>query len=167
MQRRRGLISQSSHPAGTVHKASDKPETAGESQESCLSSSESSGFSSSDSESEQPRQEVPSATSQVDNPPEQHTAEEIVPDDGLDREERSRHPRKGAKTKNKDKPDYSDENRWKKMKLKGSDKEIMVDMTRVQRYVDYDSAGVTSFQQEVQQAKGNFRQQQMADYSDL
>ena len=73
--------------------------------------------------------------------------------------------KKGPRPK-KDKPDLTDETRFQKMKVKGSEKEILVDMTRVQKYVDLDSAGVKSFQSEVQQAKGNFRQQ-LADYSDL
>jgi hypothetical protein len=61
----------------------------------------------------------------------------------------------------------SDETRWQKLKVVGSEQEVMVDLTRVQKYVDYDSSTVRAFQSEVQSAKGNFRQQALADYSDL
>ena len=67
----------------------------------------------------------------------------------------------------KGKRDTSDETRWQKMKVVGSEKEVMVDLTRVQKYVDYDSSTVQAFQTEVKSAKGNFRQQALADYSDL
>lgn len=74
-------------------------------------------------------------------------------------------PRKNKKGK----VDISDETRFKKMRIKGVDREILVDMTRVQKYVDYDSVGVQSLQAEIESAKGNFRGQQhaVADYSDL
>jgi hypothetical protein len=52
------------------------------------------------------------------------------------------------------------------MKIKGSDKEMLVDMSRVQKYVDLDSVGLTAAVKDVQEVQGNFRQQ-LADYSDL
>ena len=166
MLKRRGLVSQSSHTA-KPHASTDKRDRSGSESDSSLSSSLSSGFSCSDPETAKPAQSDELDKSQPPHSEEAHTTTEIVPEDGLDRPEEGSKLRKGGKTKKKEKPDYSDENRWKKMKIHGSEKEIMVDMTRVQKYVDHDSAGVTSVQQEVQQAKGNFRQQQMADYSDL
>jgi hypothetical protein len=76
-------------------------------------------------------------------------------------------PADSQRKQKKGKRDMSDETRWQKMKVVGSEQEVMVDLTRVQKYVDYDSSTVQAFQSEVQSAKGNFRQQALADYSDL
>jgi hypothetical protein len=87
---------------------------------------------------------------------------EVVTEAGTAKDASSSTPQK-----KKNRRDFTDETRWQKMKVVGSEKEVMVDLTRVQKYVDYDSTTVQSFESEVKSAKGNFRQQAMADYSDL
>ena len=82
-------------------------------------------------------------------------------------EDGNNHTKPSDKRSKKTKRDMSDETRWQKMKVVGSEQEVMVDLTRVQKYVDYDSSTVQAFQSEVQSAKGNYRQQALADYSDL
>ena len=82
-------------------------------------------------------------------------------------EDGNKHPKPSDKRLKKTKRDMSDETRWQKMKVVGSEQEVMVDLTRVQKYVDYDSSSFQAFQAEVQSAKGNYRQQALADYSDL
>jgi hypothetical protein len=67
---------------------------------------------------------------------------------------------KGKKTHR----DFSDENRWKKMKIVGSEKEVMVDLSRVQKYVDLDSQNPSK---SVDDFHGNFRSKIFQDYSDL
>ena len=72
-----------------------------------------------------------------------------------------------GKGKSKGKADYSDESKWKKIRVRGSEEELTVAVSSIQKYVDHDAAGVASFQKEVEAAKGNYRQQATADYSDL
>ena len=166
MQKRRGLVSHSDPPVTREHAPKYKRRAEKSDSESDLSSSESSGFSSSESESE-------SATKPAEADPAQGSGGFTVGGDAAQETpaDRAVNPSSGGgakkgKGKQKAKPDYSDETRWKKMKLQGSEKDVMVDMTRLQKYVDLDTVGVSSYQDEIKQAKGNFRQQ-MADYSDL
>ena len=167
MMKRRGLVSKSAPEPKSPHAAGTKRERAESDLESMLSSSESSGFSSSLSDVEDNQTKTHdianSNTGDVVNGTEIGT-------DAQSSDLRASGDNKaaeGPKGKKKQKPDYTDETKWQKVKLKGSEKEVMIDKSRLQTYVDFDSAGVTSFQNEVKQAQGNFRQQALADYSDL
>ena len=172
MQRKRGLISPSSQHASSVH-ASDRSRKHDDSDvDDLLSSSDSSSFS---SHSKQPETSVTAPTESVrdsrgnefdsavhiddtshEAPPQAHQIESLT-----EKVSAKKH------VKRKGKSDASGEDRFKKMKLKGSDAEILVDMTRVQKYIDHDSAVISSYQEEVNQARGDFRKQSVADYSDL
>lgn len=171
MQRRRGIVSQSSDQVDTLHASARQRDFLDSDSDSGFSSSESSisvdsverGMKSAELPAEETgkgaaggetdKSALPAKIDEGSEPP---TTEA----DGL-------RARRKPNSKRKGKSEKSDEERWKKMKLKGSDNEILVDVTRLQKYVDFDSAGITSFQEEVKQAKGNFRQQAMTDYSDL
>jgi hypothetical protein len=158
MQRRRGLVTQVKK-ASTEHAGEKKRERSASDSEMSEASSESSGLSSGLSEIEAEVKKHENIT----------TTDSKIPEDALSEPESPRskllRSKKGPKAK-KEKVEMSEEERWQKMKIKGSDKEIMVDMSRVQKYIDLDNAGLQSFKEEVQQVKGNFRQQ-LADYSDL
>jgi flagellar motor protein MotB len=162
MQRRRGLISQPA-PSNSTHAKSATPQK-----------HERSGLNSSDEEHSSDS-EASSATisDDEDRKPEENVSEDVdkkeyssPPAEGQVTEAAEAKPQSGQANK-KTRRDFSDETRWQKMKVVGSEKEVMVDLTRIQKYVDYDSTTVQSFQSEVQSAKGSFRQQAMADYSDL
>lgn len=171
MQRRRGIVSQSSDQVDTLHASARQRDFLDSDSDSGFSSSESSisgdsverGMKSAELPAEETgrgaaggetdKSALPAKINEGSEPP-------ITEAEGLC-------ARKKPNSKRKGKSEKSDEERWKKMKLKGSDNEILVDVKRLQKYVDFDSAGITSFQEEVKQAKGNFRQQAMTDYSDL
>ena len=161
MHRRRGLVTQAGQSNAGLHALDRKRDRSGSdsglSDSSSVSSALSSGLSELEAEVKQREQEKQKAI-------EPEAKQDVIDDPGSPRsklreERRKRNPKKEKQT-------LTDETRWQKMKLKGSDKELLVDMSRVQKYVDYDCAGVQTFQAEVQQTKGNFRQQ-LADYSDL
>jgi hypothetical protein len=158
MQRRRGLVTQVK--GGPVeHATAKKRERSRSGSDLSEASSVSSGLSSglSDLEAEIGRQDK------------KEGADEKPQEDTFREPESPRSKLLGAQKRarpKKEKVQLTEEDRWQKMKIKGSDKEMLVDMSRVQKYVDLDSAGLQSFQTEVQQVKGNFRQQ-LADYSDL
>jgi hypothetical protein len=163
MHRRRGLVSQVSQPKAGVHVPGQKRDRSGSdsglSDASSVSSALSSGLSDLEEEFNQ-REQQKQESKQVEESLEIEDHPES-PRSKVRDAKRNANPRKKEK-----KEALTDETKWQKMKLKGSDKELLVDMSRVQKYVDYDSVGVQSFQSEVQQTKGNFRQQ-LADYSDL
>ena len=173
MQKRRGLVSLSSQQVTSVHASTRKRGLSESDADSILSESESSGLSSPRNEAENSgavkslgdiTAEVPSPENEIQTTGDLSQKIETVEASQIKEMDSAKSRFKG---KGKGKSEKSDEDRFKKMKLKGSEKEILVDMSRVQKYVDYDSAGVMSYQDEVKQAKGNFRQQSMADYSDL
>ena len=161
MHRRRGLVSKGNEAASSTPSSPRRRAAGEDSVESSLSSSESSGFSSSLSESEDDEPREVGGEHADEEPgvrPEEKTSNQI--DSGVTES-------KNLRGKKRRKREISEEDRWQKIKLKGSDKEILVDKTRIQKYVDFDSTGVASFQAEVKEIKGNFRQQTLADYSDL
>ena len=161
MQRRRGLVSQPI-PAKIPAHGEDRKRGRFESDLDSVSS-DSSGLSSGLSELEaefRAKSNEPSATE-----PEPENSGGLVeitehPESPRQGKGKAKPPRRKEK-----KPDDND-TRWQKMKIKGSDKEMLVDMSRVQKYVDLDSVGLTAAVKDVQEVQGNFRQQ-LADYSDL
>ena len=159
MQRRRGLVSQQSKP--TVSHATAKSPAKRAHGESESESDLSSSSSVSDSEIESKQEDH---SEKVETVQETGTVENA---ESSDKKSALSSAPPAGKQKNKEKRDYSDTNKWKKVKIKGTDKEVMVDLKKCQKYIDYDSTTVQSFQAEIEAAKGNFRQQQMTDYSDL
>ena len=159
MLRRRGLVSQSTAKPITV---SIKKRTLDGSDSDSDSSLSDSSSPSSSSSAKKPQIEPVESTSAQESLTGQSIESSVVP-------EASKSDDKQGKGNGKGKPkrDYSDETKWKKIRVEGSDKEVMVDVSRIQKYVDYDAAGVDSYKKEIESAKGNFRQQAMADYSDL
>jgi hypothetical protein len=161
MQRRRGLVSQASKstaPIKKVMRAVSDASSAGESESEDDLAEDKHVSSKPDMDSEKLLPE--SSDTVLDpsgNPPD---ASDAPKTDGQPPARKAKKPKKGEL-------DYSDETRFKKMRIKGVDREILVDMTRVQKYVDYDSIGVRSLQADINSAKGNYRAQTMADYSDL
>ena len=162
MQRRRGLVSGPT-PSSTIREG--QASSASKRERSLSSSSE-------DSSASENEKIIPNTTNtdlkvnesslEGRGSHDSHTHVDAV--NGSGQPSRSKATGKGLK---KTKRDMSDETRWQKMKVVGSEQEVMVDLTRVQKYVDYDSSTVQAFQSEVQSAKGNYRQQALADYSDL
>ena len=150
MSRRRGLVSESTRPSSNI--TVSRRVVSDDDSDSSLSDS------SSDTDFEKP---VDILENQGSEPIESEPAPkaEAVGDVGVKKGRRRGKPKEDA--------DYTDELKWKKIRVQGSDKEVMVDVSRIQKYVDFDAAGVESFQQEIKAAKGNFREQVLADYSDL
>jgi len=161
MQRRRGLVSQpiapsSSHALSSTYKKRARSDS---------ESSEGTVLSDDEAPPAENTQEAFNGT-ELSLPGSQHDNQSKNGDISTLKEP-SKQSETHAKGKKKGKRDMTDETRWQKMKVVGSEKEVMVDLTRIQKYVDHDSSTVTAFQSEVQSAKGNFRQQALADYSDL
>lgn len=171
MQRRRGIVSQSSDQVDTLHGSTRTRDFLDSDSDSGFSSSESSisaasvarGMKSAEIPAEESEKGTVGRETDETAPPGKVDKGSEPPTSDADGLSSRRKPN----SKRKGKSEKSDEERWKKMKLKGSDNEILVDVTRLQKYVDFDSAGITSFQEEVKQAKGNFREQAMTDYTDL
>jgi hypothetical protein len=160
MHRRRGLVSKATENTTSGTSSPRRRVIRADSLDSDLSSSESSGFSSSASADDQrPAEERPEHPDKIET--ELNDKVNLIQGNEPPREISKR-----LKGKKRQKRDISEEDRWQKIKLKGSEKEILVDKTRIQKYVDFDSTGVASFQAEVKEIKGNFRQT-LADYSDL
>jgi len=158
MQRRRGLVSQpipSTPPHASVNEPSKRARSRSVSSDDSLDSDERvADLQDTAHVSREP-------TIPIDKKHSDDSSDKLH--DGTD----SVKPAGSKKKQKKGKRDMSDETRWQKLKVVGSEQEVMVDLTRVQKYVDYDSSTVRAFQSEVQSAKGNFRQQALADYSDL
>lgn len=167
MMKRRGLVSKSAPEPKSPHAAGTKRDRAECDLESIVSSSESSGFSSSLSDVEDNQTKTHDLAKANTGDVELGTEKVTDAPSSNPKAVSDSKPAKGPKGKKKQKPDYTDETKWQKVKLKGSEKQVMIDKSRLQTYIDFDSAGVTSFQNEVKQAQGNFRQQALADYSDL
>jgi hypothetical protein len=159
MQRRRGLVSQPI-PSTTPHASVSGPSKRARSQ---IASSDDSSES---DERVTDSQDVAHVSEEPTIPIEEKKNSDETSEKPHD-ETDSVEPPDSKRKQKKGKRDMSDETRWQKLKVVGSEEEVMVDLTRVQKYVDYDSSTVQAFQSEVQSAKGNFRQQALADYSDL
>ena len=165
MHRKRGLVSKVTHEATASHAVSEKRLRASEDSGALSDLSESSGLSSGLSDLEAEIKATKPATTQVAETEPQPSGPVEITDHP--ESPRSRHKGKRINApKRKEKVEITDDTRWQKMKIKGSDKEMLIDITRVQKYVDLDSAGLKEITEEVAQAKGNFRQQ-VVDYSDL
>ena len=161
MQRRRGLVSQPI-PSTTSHATAA---TATKRERSPSVSSDDSSYSNEVEPKDDKHQEThvsEEVGQSVNEKGEKSSSNEVSHSQSEDK-----NPDATKRKQKKGKRDMSDETRWQKMKVVGSEKEVMVDLSRVQKYVDYDSSTVQAFQSEVKSAKGNFRQQALADYSDL
>ncbi|KAF4712339.1 hypothetical protein FOZ62_016189, partial [Perkinsus olseni] len=64
------------------------------------------------------------------------------------------------------KRDTSDATRWEAMKLKGIEKEVMVDKTRLVRYEDLDAGSSSEQLQDIRASGGDFRASLYADVED-
>ncbi|EER14059.1 hypothetical protein Pmar_PMAR005549 [Perkinsus marinus ATCC 50983] len=81
-------------------------------------------------------------------------------------------PRRGiaigqsTKSRKRQKRDTSDATRWEAMKLKGIDKEVMVDKTRLVRYEDLDAGSSSEQLRDIRASGGDFRASLYADLDD-
>jgi hypothetical protein len=165
MHRKRGLVSQANQAMAPRHALADKRVRASSDADPLSELSESSDLSSGLLDLGAEIRAARPVSTQVD----ETDAPKSGPIEITDHPESPRSKTKAKRVnapKRKEKVEITDDTRWQKMKIKGSDKEMLVDLTRVQKYVDLDSAGVKQVHDEVAQAKGNFRQH-VVDYSDL